>query len=492
MLGRKRIVCLCLFWVVCAPAWARTETDYLAVFMEGKKVGHSVHTRTVEGGQVTTSDRVKITISRIGIPVTIEMTETSVETTDGKPLRFESVQLLGAVTMKTVGVVREGGAVDVVSSQFGAEHKSTIQWPQGALMSEGLRLLTQEKGLQPGTEYSAIVFSPAVMQGMTAKIAIKDKKEVDLLGRVVKLTEVVTTMNMPGTGNVVTTSYVDDEMRTLKSVVPMAGLWIEMVDCPKEFALGTNDVLDLIDRMFVKSPEPLKNLHGIAAITYTLNPGKAADFTIPTTDNQKATRTAEGKVILEVRPVAAPVGGEFPYQGTDPAMLEAIQPTRFLQSDNQQIVALARKAVGDTKDAADAARKIEAFVAEYINDKSLSVGYASAAEVVESRQGDCSEFAVLTAALCRAVGIPSQVVVGIAYVDEFGGRQGFGGHAWTQAWIGGKWVGLDAAFKSSNRGGYDAGHIALAVGNGDPGDFFNMATALGQFQIEKMEVQRGK
>jgi hypothetical protein len=35
-----------------------------------------------------------------------------------------------------------------------------------------------------------------------------------------------------------------------------------------------------------------------------------------------------------------------------------------------------------------------------------------------------------------------------------------------------------------------AGHITLAAGNGDPGDFFNMATALGQFKIEKIEVQR--
>jgi hypothetical protein len=91
------------------------------------------------------------------------------------------------------------------------------------------------------------------------------------------------------------------------------------------------------------------------------------------------------------------------------------------------------------------------------------------------------------------------VVVGVAYVDEFGGLQGFGGHAWTQAYVGGdpqgkggKWIGLDAAFKSGGRGGYDPGHIALAVGNGDPGDFFNMATALGRFQIEKLEVQRAK
>lgn len=491
MLRGKHVVGLGLLLMVCAPVLAEKQTDYLAVFMEGKKVGHSVHTRSVKDGRVTTRDKVSITISRIGIPVTIEMTTASVETTDGKPLRFESNQLLGVATMKTVGIVKDGGAVDVVSTQFGSEQKSTIEWPQGALMSEGLRLLTLEKGLQPGTEYSATIFDPGVMQGLTAKVSIKDKKEVDLLGRVLKLTEVVTSMNMPGAGQVVTTSYVDDEMQTLKSVVPMAGMVIEMVDCPKEFALGKNDVLDLIDKMFVKSPEPIENVHSTVAITYTLNPGQTADFAIPTTDNQKTTRIADGKVVLEIRPAVAPADAEFPYKGKDPALLEATQPTRFLQSDNDKIIALARKAVGDAKDAAEAARRIESFVADYITNKSMSVGYASAVEVFESRQGDCSEFAVLTAAMCRAVGIPAQVVVGVAYVDEFGGRQGFGGHAWAQANIGGKWIGLDAAFKSSGRGGYDAGHIALAVGNGEPGDFFNMAASLGQFQIEKIEVERG-
>jgi hypothetical protein len=499
MLRGKHVIALCLFLTVCAPVLAEQETGYLAVFMEGKKVGYSIDTRSVEGGRVTTSEKVSITISRIGIPVTIEMTETSVETTEGKPLRFESVQLLGAMTMKTVGVVKEGGVVDVVSTQLGVEQKSTVPWPAGALMSEGLRLLTLEKGLKPGVEYSANLFSPGVMTAMTAKVSVKDKKEVDLLGRVLKLTEVITTMNMPGAGQIASTSYVDDEMRTLKSVVPIAGMVVEMVDCPKEFALGKNDVLEMIDKMFVKSPVPIEDVHSTAAITYVLNPGKAADLSIPSTDNQKATKLPDGKVRLEIRPVAVPSGGLFPYRGSDPALLEATKPTRFLQSDQEQIVALARKAIGDTKDAAEAARRIEAFVAEYIDNKSLSVGYASAAEVVESRQGDCSEFAVLTAALCRAAGIPAQVVVGIAYVQEFGGMQGFGGHAWAQAYVGGdaqgqggKWIGLDAAFKSSGRGGYDAGHIALATGNGDPGDFFNMATALGQFQIEKVEVQRAE
>ena len=69
-------------------------------------------------------------------------------------------------------------------------------------------------------------------------------------------------------------------------------------------------------------------------------------------------------------------------------------------------------------------------------------------------------------------------------------ESGFGGHAWNQAYIGGKWIGLDAAFRGAGRGGYDAGHIALAAGNGDPGDFFSLVTTMGQFEFEKVEVKR--
>jgi transglutaminase-like putative cysteine protease len=75
-------------------------------------------------------------------------------------------------------------------------------------------------------------------------------------------------------------------------------------------------------------------------------------------------------------------------------------------------------------------------------------------------------------------------------VKGYSGLEGFGGHAWVQAYVGDRWVGLDAAFKSSGRGGYDPGHIALAVGNGEPADFFNIATTLGQFKIEKLTIER--
>jgi hypothetical protein len=486
------VVIACL--ISTSSAGSKSESDemeYLAVFMEGKKVGYAIESRTISGDKVTSSEQVSITISRGGISITIEMTETSIETTSGEPLGFEVTQKLGAMVMKMAGQVDKQGVVSLTTTSMGTEQKSTLQWPQGAVMSEGLRLLTLEKGLKEGTQYSVKIFSPGMMQALDADILIGQEQNVDLLGRVVSLREVTTTLNMPGAGEVVSTSYVDRDLQLQKTITPIAGMQVEMVACAREFALGRNDVLELIDKMFLASPEPLNNLASVKSITYLLSPVKeASDFTIPSNDNQKAQRLDNGIIILKVEPVAAPAGVKFPYKGTDAAIREAMEPTRYLQSDNKQVVDLARRAVGGAKDAAEAARKIEAFVGDYIENRSLSVGYATAAEVAASRQGDCSEFAVLTAAMCRAVGIPAQVVAGVAYVDDFAGHQGFGGHAWTQAYIGGKWIGLDASFKGGGRGGYDAGHIALAVGNGEPADLFNLAPTLGQFKIDKVTVEK--
>ena len=485
-------VVVCLTHPASAGAKADSdETEYFAIFMEGKKVGHAIQSRVVSDGKVTSSEELAITISRMGVSMTVEIKRTSSETTAGEPLGFEVEQKLGAMVMKIMGQVDKQGTVNMTTALMGTEQRSTSQWPQGAVMDEGLRLLTLRKGLEEGSLYFAKIFEPTMQQALHAQIRIGPKQSIDLLGRVVAATKVTTTFNMPGSGEVVSTSYVDDDFRLLKDITPIAGIQVEMVSCAKEFALGRNDVVELIDKMFLASPVPLDNLGAAKSITYYLAPtADVPDLIIPSSDNQKVQQFKDGRVIVTIEPVAAPAGVKFPYKGPDEAILEATRPTRFLQSDNEQIIDLARRAVGDSKDSAEAAGKIEAFVAEYIENRNLSVGYASAAEVAASKQGDCSEFAVLTAAMCRAVGIPAQVVVGVAYVSNFAGHQGFGGHAWTQAYVGGKWIGLDAAFRGAGRGGYDAGHIALAAGDGEPGDFFNLAATLGQFKIEKLVLKK--
>lgn len=485
-------IVVCLFYPVPAGAKADSdETEYFAIFMEGKKVGHAIQNRVVSDGKVISSEEITITVSRMGVSMTVQIKRTSTETTAGEPLGFDVEQKLGAMVMKVTGRVDKQGKVSMTTALMGSEQKSAFQWPQGAVMDEGLRLLTIKNGLEEGLLYFAKIFEPTMQQALHAQIRVGARQSIDLLGRVVEATKVTTTFNMHGAGEVVGTSYVDDDFHLLKDITPIAGIQVEMVACAKEFALGRNDIVELIDKMFLASPVSLDDLGAARSITYYLAPtGDVPDLVIPSSDNQKVQKLKDGRIILTVEPVAAPAGGKFPYKGPDEAVLEATKPTRFLQSDNEQIIDLARRAVGDSTDAAEAARKIESFVSEYIENRTLSVGYASAAEVAASKQGDCSEFAVLTAAICRAVGIPAQVVVGVAYVNDFGGHQGFGGHAWAQAYVGGKWIGLDAAFKGSQRGGYDAGHIALAIGDGEPGDFFNLAATLGQFKIEKVVVKK--
>ena len=473
------------------------EIEYFAVFMEGKKVGHAIQSRVEADGKVTTSEKVSITISRAAVPVTIDMTETCIETTDGKPLGFEVIQNLGIMTMKMAGTVDEKGMVNVTTTSMGSKQESTMQWPSGAVMAEGLLLLSQRKGLKQGTTYTARIFSPGILQALDAQIQIGAKQNIDLLGRVVASTEVTTTYSVPGAGEIVSTSYVDEDLRVQKSTVPIVGIQVELVACAKAFALGENDVFEVVEKLFLPSPEPLDDVQSAKSISYILSlTEEANDLMIPPNDNQKVQRLKNGTVIVTVEPVAAPAGARFPYKGKNKTLLEATKPNRFLQSDHKKIIDLARRAVGDTKDAAEAVKQIEAFVAEYIENKSLSVGYASAVEVADSKQGDCSEHAVLTAAMCRAVGIPAQVVTGIAYVKEFAGvKDTFGGHAWVQAYIGaddGKWVGLDAAFKGTGRDGYGPGHIALAVGNGNPEDLLNLVTTLGRFKIDKVIVNTKK
>ena len=132
----------------------------------------------------------------------------------------------------------------------------------------------------------------------------------------------------------------------------------------------------------------------------------------------------------------------------------------WLQSDAPPIVKLAADAVGDAKTPREQMQRLETFVRGYITNKNLSVGYASALEVAKNPEGDCTEHAVLLAALGRARGIATRVVDGLAYVDSYAGnRYVFVPHAWAQAYVDGHWQSFDAALP-----GFDAGHIALSVG----------------------------
>jgi len=465
---------------------ATTEVDYYAILMEGKKIGHVVQRRQIENDVVTTVAETTMTMARGDAAITVTMLEKSIETIRGKPIAFEVVQNISGISQKTTGRVIAGGKAQVLIEAMGMKQQKTIPFPEGALLAEGMRLLERQKGLKEGTTYQARVFSPALLTVVNAEVRVGPRRETDLFGRVVSLTEVTTTMKIP-TGTMTSTTYLDDDFRVLKMITPTMGMNIESIACDKEFALSSDDVVDFLDRMLLASPVELKDIKSLTSATYVLVPVKNGKPKIPSGDNQTVTTSPDGRIIVEVKPARPAAKVKFPYKGNRQELLEALKPTQYLQSDDERIIRLARDAVGDSTDAAEAAARIESFVAGYITEKDLSVGYATAAEVAVSRRGDCTEHAVLTAAMCRAVGIPARVVFGLVYVREFLGRRNvFGGHAWTEASIGGRWIGLDATRAPR---GYDVGHLILATGNGEPADFFGMINTLGYFKIAAIDLK---
>ncbi len=476
--------------VMCQVAVA--DSEYLAVFINNKKIGYAIEERVVTGQEVRSTETMFMTIKRMGIPLSIQASETAIETLDGKPLGFEMEQKMSLMSTEVSGRINDQGVMVVTTKSMGKQRTQKIPWEQGVIMTEGMRLLNEKYGLKQGTKFTAKVFTAGLMQAVEMKFEVGVKQQVDLLGRVVKLTEIKSAYTLPGAGEMMAVSYVDDDLDTQKAVIPMMGMNIEMVACSKEFALApVEETGEMFRNMMLASPRRLVDLDKIKAVTYRLTPKSAEmDLIIPSTDNQIAVKNADGTVALTVTPIRVTKGGTFPYTGSDETLKKAMEPNPVLQCDDPDLIILAKKAVADAKDTVQAVANIEQFVAEYIELKDLSVGYASAVEVMESRQGGCTEHAVLTAALCRAVGIPAEVVIGIAYVEEFmDTMQSFGGHAWTRAYVDGQWVGLDAAFAGTGRGGYDAGHITLATGNGESSNFFSLIGSIGKFNITGVKVQ---
>jgi len=158
----------------------------------------------------------------------------------------------------------------------------------------------------------------------------------------------------------------------------------------------------------------------------------------------------------------------------------------------RELAASVLRAAGLAADATEAARAeaLRAGVFRFIANKSMATAFAGASEVVRTKSGDCSEHAVLLAALLRAQGIPARVASGMVYADHFaGGDHVFVWHMWTQAMLGGRWHDLDATLESR---AFHPGHLLLATSVQDDAqldaDFNAIVAVMGNVKIEVLRV----
>jgi hypothetical protein len=89
------------------------------------------------------------------------------------------------------------------------------------------------------------------------------------------------------------------------------------------------------------------------------------------------------------------------------------------------------------------------FVFEHIANKSYLRSFDLASRVALSREGDCSEHAVLLTALARATGYPARVVLGVLLAQNEGNAYAYG-HAWTEIHDGREWQIADATLAQTD------------------------------------------
>jgi transglutaminase-like putative cysteine protease len=157
--------------------------------------------------------------------------------------------------------------------------------------------------------------------------------------------------------------------------------------------------------------------------------------------------------LLRVRPVREPQVIENPQKTKE----EYLQSSYFLDSGDETIRAISRRETAGETDPWRKAQRLEKWVHENMKG-STAISFARASQVCRDLTGDCRQHGMLLAALCRAAGIPSRTPVGLVYTTADDGKGILVFHMWTEVWVHGQWLMLDATLRQGSVG---AGHLKV-------------------------------
>lgn len=465
-----------LLLIVPMLAQARPAAEqWFSVLLDGRKIGSFVSSRTVNGEEVKTQQELRIEFDRAGTSISMGSSETTIESIDGKPLAFTSVTSLGGGESRIEGKVADD-AMQLRIQNSGSTQERTAPWPSGALMAEGLHLASLRVPLETGQSHTELAFQSASLDAIEVTSTVGPREMVSLPDGNKHLFRIDQVFDFAGTP-VRNTAWVDGDRDIHKLSMPAIGVELTLLECDKACATAPNQDTNIFDRTLMPAPRALNRAELAGGLRYTLSPrADGAPLHFPETSEQ-STRVAGKDIVVDVHASARKGLGGSP----EPADR---MPNDWLQSSAPEIVEMALKTTRRSRTDAERMYALESFVAGFISNKTLGVGYASALQVVRNPQGDCTEHAVLLAALGRALGIATRVVDGLAYAPGFAGKEHvFVPHAWVYAWVDERWQSFDAAL-----GGFDAGHIAFSSGDGDPWRFYQGLDLLGRIDLKQVEA----
>lgn len=470
-----------------------TET-WDRMHISGVRSGHA-HTQTktvaVDGvTRIETHGTSEVKIKRG--PTTIEIVSSTVtwEKPDGTLLRIEALSKMSSVETKAVYTF-DAGTLTVETAQMGQTRKVESKIEQDLV---GPAFAERETAKLAGTTDKTVTYrtyQPEYQTSTRITITSKGLEKTEIHdGSTVEATRLDTAVaSIP---MMKPTTWIDASGKTVKVSMKMAGMQFDTYRVKSQAeARGTGEVAkdspDLFQRSLIIENDPIPVPRRLDRAWVTVRV-RGDDGKLPAIHalGYDVTRTDDGLVVRADR-VVPPSGkqGLRPLASVPDDLDDAMAPSSMIQSDADEIVKIAKEVVGDTTNAWEAAQKLERWVFENMTQKNFSVAFGSALEACRTREGDCTEHAVLLAALCRAAGIPARVVMGVEYVYGI-----WGGHAWNDVWIDGAWYQLDA---TNGFGFVDPLHLPMAhmtMKEGGASEFVQLIGSLGHLDVDATRVVR--
>ncbi|MGH7378377.1 MAG: transglutaminase-like domain-containing protein, partial [Candidatus Methylomirabilales bacterium] len=368
-------------------------------------------------GRLVTKILQRLVVRRAEEPVAMEVSQEIEEAPTGEIARFRMVQRMAQNDVVVEGVVR-GNRMVMTSAGPGARRSFEVPFNPLAVGPRRIERLLREKLKRSGDTASAVTFFPEKSGCGTLSATFGSEEVVTFPGGPRRLRRRTSRMDI--LPEVETHEWIDGEGKVWKTATQLLGMSIETYRSSSEEILREKyaSLPEVFNSSSVRPNRPLKNPIGAAEVLYrfTLKKGDYASRKIDgmfrgtgqtlVREETPASRVVRIARVLPVKRVERPVKAPEGMEG-------CLAPSAFIQSDDPLIARLAKEAASGETDAFETARRLERWVRRNVEFKDLRTPFASAKEVAQRLEGDCTEHGVLLAALARASGIPARVVSGL-------------------------------------------------------------------------------
>jgi hypothetical protein len=442
---------------------------WTGLVFNGDKVGF---TRTAlraepgEPGRFAIQSEAAMVLRVFGFGKTVDLRAEDVVDAELNLLRFEHDHNLDGNRLRVNGQVT-AGTLEVTIHNAGREHQQRIALDGPLLPASAIAFVPIVRGLAVGREYRYRIYSSESQRVLDVDQRVTGFQTSDLfLGSAFRVETAAMGQR--------TTAWVDSRGLPLLEMT-LNGVMISALEGESEarryLALAAlNKRESLLAFSLIRPERPLPDARATRSMTMALS---GVPWPPPSDGRQKCTSapTEPGSVTCVVGTDA--VGSE----GDDAAYL---RPSLAAPSDAALVRETASAIVGNAEDPEQRVERLLAWMRA--NIRRTPVDAYSALDVLERREAECQGHAYLLAAFARSLGLPTRVVNGLAYSEQF---QGFLYHTWVETRIGSSWEAIDPTFAQRRA---DATHLKLIEGE-SAGDLLPLVEWVGKVKLTRLQAQ---